>query len=134
MSNIPQKNRKNFPLTTLILYAVAIYMIYRIPWSDMNSFHFLILFMFILCLMLKFSNARKAKIREFAMRRKQAEEEAARAQQAALLAEDAQETSAESPEINEPTDAPVEAAEISKPADAPTEAAELSEPEEKTTI
>ena len=125
MSNIPQKNRKKFPLTTLILYAIAIYMIYRVPWSNMNSFHFLILFMFILCLMLKFSNARKAKIREFAMRRKQAEEEAAaRAQQAALLAEDAQETPAEI----------AEAVEISEPADAPAEAAEISEPEEKTTI
>ena len=125
MSNIPQKNRKKFPITTLILYAVAIYMIYRIPWSNMNSFHFLILFMFLLCLMLKFSNARKAKIREFAMRRKQAEEEeAARAQQAALLAKNAQETPAEIAETTE----------NSEPADVPAETAEISEPEEKTTI
>lgn len=143
MSNTPQKKKRTLTLTDLILYALAVFMLFRVPWNNMNSFHYMLFFLFILCLMLRFSNMRKAAMREIALqRKKEAEEAAAKAQQTALLTDDVQETSAEAPteavEIAEPTDtptdAPAEAVEITEPADAPAEAVEISEPEEKTTI
>lgn len=110
MTNRPK--RKKLSPTDLILYALAVFMLFRIPWNNINSFHFLILFMFLLCMMLRFSNLRRAKIREFALKRKQ-EEEAARAQQNTLPTDNVQETPAEmtaSAETTEMTEASSETA------------------------
>lgn len=122
MSTPPKK--KKITLTGIVLYAVALFMIFRVPWNDINSFHFLLIFLFLLCLMLRFSNMRRAKMREFAMKRKLAEEaRAERAAQEALLAKEAEEaanaaesadTSAEIEAVSTPTEALEAPAEVTK--------------------
>lgn len=124
MSNTPQKKRRKLTLTDIILYALAVFMLFRVPWNNMNSFHYMLFFLFILCLMLRFSNMRKAAIKEIALQRKrEAEEAAAKAQQEALLTGNVQETTAETTE---------EEAAGSAETIEPAEAAETTE--EKTTI
>lgn len=67
--------RKKVPLRDLILILLAVLVLFRVDWGNMNSFHYLILFLLILCFMLRWSNMRKeAQRRELMERRRQAEE------------------------------------------------------------
>ena len=59
----------------LILIALAVLVMTRVDWANMNSFHYLILFMLVLCFMLRWSNMRKE-----AMRKQKMEEAQAKAQ------------------------------------------------------
>lgn len=68
--NTPNKpQRRKVPRIDLIIIALGILIIFRIDWGNMNSFHYLILFMFVLCLMLRWANMRKVE----EMKRKKAE-------------------------------------------------------------
>ena len=75
--NKPPTQRKQRSLTDLILFAAAIFLLFYIPWRDMNSFHHLLLFLYILCVMLRITNIRKVKMREMEMARRKAEREQA---------------------------------------------------------
>lgn len=89
MENNPNPNipkRKPIPPRDLILIALAVLVMTRIDWANMNSFHYLILFLLVLCFMLRWSNMRKdadrkQKMEEYraAMEAKQAAEQAVQA-------------------------------------------------------
>lgn len=75
----PQKQRKKIPPKDIILIALAVLVMFRIDWANMNSFHYLILFLLLLCFMLRWSNMRKENQRKQAMLQRQAELEAKKA-------------------------------------------------------
>lgn len=77
----PNPPRKNIKLADLVLFAVAIFLIFMTPWGNTNSYHRLMLFLYVVCVLLRFSNIRKQKMREFEHKRKM--EERAAMQQAA---------------------------------------------------
>ena len=80
----PNPPRKKIKPTDLILFAVAIFLLFMTPWGNTNSYHRLMLFLYFLCVLLRFSNIRKQKMREFEHKRKM--EERAAMQQAAEAA------------------------------------------------
>lgn len=80
--NTPPKRKKMAP-RDLILIALAILVMFRVDWSNMNSFHYLILFLLILCFMLRWSNMRKEAQRQELLKRKAEYEAAMAAKQAA---------------------------------------------------
>ena len=43
----------------MLLIALAVLVLVRVDWRHMNSFHYLILFLLVLCFMLRWSNMRK---------------------------------------------------------------------------
>ena len=69
----PNPPRKNIKLADLILFAVAIFLIFMTPWGNTNSYHRLMLFLYVVCVLLRFSNIRKQKMREFEHKRKMEE-------------------------------------------------------------
>ncbi len=82
--NRPQ--RKKMATSDLILIGLAVLVMFRIDWANMNSFHYLILFLLFLCFMLRWSNMRKTAIRQQMRERYKAEFEAEEAKQAAAKA------------------------------------------------
>ncbi len=82
--NRPQ--RKKMATSDLILIALAVLVMFRVDWSNMNSFHYLILFLLFLCFMLRWSNMRKAALQQQMRERYKAEFEAEEAKQAAKAA------------------------------------------------
>ena len=75
----------------MLLIALAVLVIVRIDWHNMNSFHYLILFLLILCFMLRWSNMRKDAKREELLKRKaeyEAAQQAAEQPDASALAEE----------------------------------------------
>lgn len=78
----PRPRRKKIPPKDIILIALAVLVMFRIDWSNMNSFHYLILFMLLLCFMLRWSNMRKENQRQQAMLQQKAELEAKKAAEA----------------------------------------------------
>lgn len=66
----PNPPRKKIKPTDLILFAVAIFLLFMTPWGNTNSYHRLMLFLYFLCVLLRFSNIRKQKMREFEHKRK----------------------------------------------------------------
>ena len=80
--NTPPKRKKMAP-RDLILIALAILVMFRVDWSNMNSVHYLILFLLILCFMLRWSNMRKEAQRQELLKRKAEYEAAMAAKQAA---------------------------------------------------
>ncbi len=84
----PNPPRKKIKLADLVLFAVAIFLIFMTPWGNTNSYHHLMLFLYVLCVLLRFSNLRKQKIRELERKRKM-EERAAMQQAADTLPADA---------------------------------------------
>lgn len=83
----PNPPRKNIKLADLVLFAVAIFLIFKTPWGNTNSYHHLMLFLYVLCVLLRFSNIRKQKMREFEHKRKM-EERAALQRAAEQLPDD----------------------------------------------
>lgn len=69
----PNPPRKNIKLADLVLFAVAIFLIFMTPWGNTNSYHRLMLFLYVVCVLLRFSNIRKQKMREFEHKRKMEE-------------------------------------------------------------
>ena len=67
---IPNKpNRKQLAPRDMIIVALAVLVLTRINWTNMNSFHVLILFLLFLMLMLRWANMRKEALRKQAMER-----------------------------------------------------------------
>lgn len=81
-NNPKRPQRKQMAPRDMLLIALAILVMTRIEWTNMNSFHYLILFLLVLCFMLRWSNMRKDAQRKEAMMRRKAEMEAAQAAQA----------------------------------------------------
>ena len=71
--------RKRIPTKDLLLILLTVLVIFRVDWRNMNSFHYLILFLLILCFMLRWSNMRKDAQRREMLARRQETEEAAQA-------------------------------------------------------
>lgn len=105
--NMPPK-RKRIPPRDLILIALAVLVMFRVDWSNMNSFHYLILFMLVLCFMLRWSNMRKEAIKKQDMERYRAQYEAEAAKDAPALAEN-----------SAPDSAPIDGSATEITADAP---------------
>ena len=80
--NRPQP--KKIPRIDLIIMALGILVIWRVDWGNMNSFHYLIMFMFVLCLMLRWGNIRKAEARKQKQREIMAQKAAYEAAQKAV--------------------------------------------------
>lgn len=95
----------------MLLIALAVLVLVRVDWRHMNSFHYLILFLLVLCFMLRWSNMRKDARRQELLKKK-AEYEATQ-QQAA------EDTPAEAVPAEDMT---VDGAPV--PAETPAEAAE----------
>lgn len=62
--------RKQMAPRDMLLIALAVLVLVRIDWRHMNSFHYLILFLLILCFMLRWSNMRKDARRQELLRKK----------------------------------------------------------------
>lgn len=90
----PNPPRKNIKLADLVLFAVAIFLIFMTPWGNTNSYHHLMLFLYVLCVLLRFSNLRKQKIRELERKRKMEERAAMQKATEALPADEAAPTEA----------------------------------------
>lgn len=69
----PNGPKRNIKLADLVLFAVAIFLIFMTPWGNTNSYHHLMLFLYVLCVLLRISNIRKQKIREFEHKRRMEE-------------------------------------------------------------
>lgn len=106
--NMPPK-RKRIPPRDLILIALAVLVMFRVDWSNMNSFHYLILFMLVLCFMLRWSNMRKEAIKKQDMERYRAQYEAEAAKEVPALTEN-----------SAPVSAPIDGSAAELTADAPT--------------
>ncbi|WP_394267289.1 hypothetical protein [Anaerotignum sp.] len=83
----PQRPKRKIKLSDIFLLLVAVFLIYMTPWGETNSFHRLLIFLFFLCFLLRFSNARKQKMREFAMKKKMEEQAALNASPEQIPAE-----------------------------------------------
>ncbi len=55
----PNANKKKFSVTDIVLIALGLFVLIRTPWSDMNSFHYLLFFLYIFCIMMRITNIRK---------------------------------------------------------------------------
>lgn len=66
---IPNKPRKQLAPRDLLIVALVILAITRLDFSNMNSFHVLLLFLVFLLLMLRWANMRKEAVRKQAMDR-----------------------------------------------------------------
>ena len=55
----------------MLLIALAVLVLVRVDWRHMNSFHYLILFLLVLCFMLRWSNMRKDARRQELLKKKQ---------------------------------------------------------------
>lgn len=86
----PNPPRKKIKPTDLILFAVAIFLLFMTPWGNTNSYHRLMLFLYFLCVLLRFSNIRKQKMREFEHKRKMEERAAMKQATEALPADTAE--------------------------------------------
>lgn len=86
----PNPPRKKIKPTDLILFAVAIFLLFMTPWGNTNSYHRLMLFLYFLCVLLRFSNIRKQKMREFEYKRKMEERAAMQQATEALPADTAE--------------------------------------------
>lgn len=106
--------RKNIPPKDLLLIALAVLVIFRVDWGNMNSFHYLILFLLFLCFMLRWANMRKEAQRKEMMERYKAAQEAEKAtQEPAQLTEEAAEAL--------PEEAAAPEGEVAPPAEKPEE-------------
>lgn len=94
--NRQRPQRRKIPPRDLIIIAVGVFIIFLIPWNNMNSFHYLLLFLFVLCIMLRWSNMRKEHERQEAEARRKAAQAAL--QPAPTEPAEAAETPAEAPE------------------------------------
>ena len=73
MQNNPQPTpprRKQMAPRDMLLIALAVLVIVRVDWRHMNSFHYLILFLLVLCFMLRWSNMRKDARRQELLKKK----------------------------------------------------------------
>jgi len=106
--------RKQMAPRDMIIVALAVLVMTRINWGNMNSFHVLILFLLFLALMLRWGNMRKEAVRKQAMERYKAqfEAEAAKAAAAQAAAEATKEPDTETaePTAEEETTATIEEA------------------------
>lgn len=57
----PQFNpdKKKLSTADIILIGVGLYVLIRTPWGNMNSFHYLLFFLYIFCMMMRLTNIRK---------------------------------------------------------------------------
>lgn len=57
----PQSNpdKKKLSTADIILIGVGLYVLIRTPWGNMNSFHYLLFFLYIFCMMMRLTNIRK---------------------------------------------------------------------------
>lgn len=108
--------RKQMAPRDMLLIALAVLVIVRVDWRHMNSFHYLILFLLVLCFMLRWSNMRKDARRQELLKKK-AEYEAMQQQQQAAENTPAEEVPAEDMTVDgEPVPAE-EPASAEKPAE-----------------
>ncbi len=108
----PKKNK----IMDLILFLVAIYLLFTVKWGHTTSYDHLMLFLYALCVLLRISNIRKSGIREMERRKrmeqmqKQNEQETANEEDPALLqntadsATEADSVTADEHKNNEPAD------------------------------
>ena len=64
MNQKPKSNKKKFSLTDIILILLGLFVLIRTPWANMNSFHYLLFFLYIFCIMMRITNMRKKNARK----------------------------------------------------------------------
>lgn len=74
--NSQRPARKKATPTDIILILLGIMILFRTPWNDMNSFHYLLFFLYALCIILRISNLRKERMQQMAAAQRKAEAEA----------------------------------------------------------
>lgn len=89
---MPQKKNK---VMDLILFAVAIYLLFTVNWGHTTAFDHLMLFLYVLCVLLRISNIRKSGIREMERRKRMEQMQQQKAEQSAS------ENTANTPEITQ---------------------------------
>lgn len=77
---MPQKKNK---VMDLILFAVAVYLLFTVNWGHTTAFDHLMLFLYVLCVLLRISNIRKSGIREMERRKRMEQMQQQKAEQAA---------------------------------------------------
>ncbi len=55
----PNSNKKRLSTADIVLICVGLYVLIRTPWGNMNSFHYLLFFLYIFCMMMRLTNMRK---------------------------------------------------------------------------
>lgn len=71
----PDPNKKKFAVTDIILMCLGPFILIRTPWSNMNSFYYLLFFLYIFCIMMRLTNIRKQHAKKMEMEQKKAEAE-----------------------------------------------------------
>lgn len=102
---IPPKKKLN--LTDIVLFVAALFLLFNTPWGNTNSFHHLMFFLYVLCVMLRLSNIRKQGKRQLEQAKKQAQAQ----QELQSLPEETEQTTSSVP--TEST-TPTETAEIAE--------------------
>lgn len=69
----PDQSKKKFATTDIILMCLGIFILIRTPWSNMNSFYYLLFFLYIFCIMMRLTNIRKQHSKKMEMEQKKAE-------------------------------------------------------------
>lgn len=72
-SQRPTPQKKKLNLTDIVLFLAALFLLFNTPWGNTNSFHHLMFFLYVLCVMLRLSNIRKQGKRQLEQAKKQAE-------------------------------------------------------------
>ncbi|WP_304509014.1 hypothetical protein [Anaerotignum sp.] len=68
-------NKKKHAVTDIILMCLGLFILIRTPWSNMNSFYYLLFFLYIFCIMMRLTNIRKQHAKKIEMEQKKAEAE-----------------------------------------------------------
>ncbi|NCC16420.1 MAG: hypothetical protein EOM28_08740 [Clostridia bacterium] len=74
-SKAPNSKKRKISTTDIILICLGIFVLVRTPWSNMNSFYYLIFFLYIFCIMMRITNMRKLNAKKAEMQQKEAEAE-----------------------------------------------------------
>lgn len=71
--NGQRPRRKKTSPTDIIMMVLGIMILFRTPWNNMNSFHYLLFFLYALCIMLRITNLRKERMNQMEAERRKAE-------------------------------------------------------------
>lgn len=75
-TNPTNRTKKKVAPSDIVLMLMAVFLLFKTPWSNMEGFDFLLLFLYIFCMMMRLSNMRKHYAKEQAVAQAKAEQEA----------------------------------------------------------
>ncbi|MDD4842804.1 MAG: hypothetical protein PHU31_00515 [Anaerotignum sp.] len=74
-SKTSNSNKRKFAATDIILMFLGIFILIKSPWSNMNSFYYLLFFLYIFCIMMRITNVRKQNAKKEELQQKKLADE-----------------------------------------------------------